>query len=156
MSYGNFRYLCCLKKYLKAFKMAVGAIKESNALNESLWYMNDANVWKKKSQKLECASVAFFRDGMKLVDFLNLIVNILDARNHNSGKLETDLILLRWHKLVLASFVKLLPRKRCEASFTYGDNASRIPEAKLCRVKCGFLWPDRRGNTRRNIQLFVE
>ena len=50
---------------------------------------------RKSHRSLNKVSVAFFRDGMKLVDFLNLIVNILDARNHNSGKLETDLILLR-------------------------------------------------------------
>ena len=64
---------------------------------------------------------------------------------------ETDLILLRWYKLVLASFVKPLPHKRCEAGFTYGDNTSRIPEAKLCRANCGFLWPDSRWNTSRII-----
>ena len=67
---------------------------------------------------------------------------------------ETDLILLRWYKLVLASFVKPLPHKRCEAGFTYEDNTSRIPGAKLCRANCGFLWPDSRWNTSRNIQQF--
>lgn len=71
-------------------------------------------------------------------------LNILVQRNHNSGRLETgipdiDLILLKGYNLVLASFVKPLPRKWCEAGFTNGDNTSRIHEAESSLVKCGFL-----------------
>ena len=71
-------------------------------------------------------------------------LNILVQRNHNSGRLgtgipDTDLILLRGYNLYLASFVKPLPRKRCDAGFTNGDNTSTIPEAESSLVKCGFL-----------------
>ena len=53
--------------------------------------------------------------------------------------LETDLILLRGYNLVLASFVKPLPRKQCEAGFTNGDDTSRISDAESSCVICGFL-----------------
>lgn len=92
-------------------------------------------------------SILFFFQFFLLIcrrNRLNQQMNILVQRNHNSGRLkagipDTDLILLKGYNLVLALFVKPLPRKRSEAGFTNGDNTSRIPEAESSLVKCGFL-----------------